>query len=126
MVALGTWLYTKTFGKFVGEDVFGNRYYRSRKFSGFHVGRPNTERRWVQYNGLPEPSKVPPAWHGWLHHITDEPPTEEEERRKIHKWEREHSQNLTGTELAYRPPGHISQGGKRDKSTGDYIPWTPK
>ena len=32
---------------------------------------------------------------------------------------------LTGTDLAYRPPGHTLMGGHRAKATGDYEPWTP-
>ena len=31
--------------------------------------------RWVVYEGEVEP-RVPPEWHRWLHHTTDEPPTE--------------------------------------------------
>jgi NADH:ubiquinone oxidoreductase subunit len=33
---------------------------------------------------------------------------------------------LTGTELAYRPPGHALAGNHRDKATGDYEAWTPE
>ena len=32
---------------------------------------------------------------------------------------------LTGTDQAYRPPGHTLKGGRRAKATGDYEPWTP-
>ena len=32
---------------------------------------------------------------------------------------------LTGTALAYRPPGHTLKGGHRAPATGDYEPWTP-
>jgi NADH:ubiquinone oxidoreductase subunit len=39
---------------------------------------------------------------------------------------REHVPNLTGTDRAYRPPGHTLQGGRRDRATGDYEPWTPE
>jgi NADH:ubiquinone oxidoreductase subunit len=40
-------------------------------------------------------------------------------------WQKDHLPNLTGTAAAYRPPGHILQGGQRDKATGDYEPWVP-
>ena len=34
--------------------------------------------------------------------------------------------NLTGTGLAYRPPGHLKSGGRREKATGDYEAWKPE
>ena len=55
----GTQVWTKLYGEFVGEDEFGNRYYRTR---GGKID-PNLgfERRWVTYNGLrkPRPSRRP-------------------------------------------------------------------
>ena len=71
----GTQLWTWRFGELVGEDEQGNRYYRTkgRKIDptlGF-------ERRWVVYNGYAEATRVPPSWHGWLHHTVDVAPTEE-------------------------------------------------
>ena len=70
-MTIGTRLYTWLKGERVGEDVFGNRYYRERGAGA--RGRP---RRWVMYKGMPEASKVPPEWHAWLHWIVDTPPTE--------------------------------------------------
>ena len=59
-------------GIFVGEDEFGNKYYRSRKPEG-----PNgTERRMVVYGGgYADASSIPPGWHGWMHYRTNTPPT---------------------------------------------------
>lgn len=124
MASLGTVLYRWFYGEFVGSDEFGNRYYRSKKKEGEHVGRRGVERRWVEYKGQPEPSKVPPYWHGWLHYITDAVPSDKDQR-KGHKWEKPHLPNLTGTDNAYRPQGHILKGGKRAKATGDYQAWKP-
>src|SRR6187551_3210481 len=62
---LGTWLTTRLYGEPVGTDTFGNRYYQNRDGS----------RRWVTYNGTVEANRVPPDWHGWLHHTYAEPPT---------------------------------------------------
>lgn len=130
MANLGTKLYRIFFGEFVGEDKVGNRYYRSKKKKyGIGIGRPGTERRWVEYKkhylGVPEPSVVPAEWHAWLHHSSDKLP-ESGNRPKKYKWEKDHIPNLTGTELAYRPPGHILKGGQRDKATGDYNAWEPE
>ena len=117
----GTQLWTWRFGELVGQDEQGNRYFRTkgRKIDpslGF-------ERRWVIYNGYAEATKVPPSWHGWLHHTVDLPPTEE--AYTPHEWEKPHLPNMTGTPLAYRPSGSTLASGRRPKATGDYQPWTP-
>ena len=114
-MTLGTWLYTKFKGQKVGEDDIGNVYYRSpRKRAG------NREERWVVFAGEPEASIVPPEWHSWLHHTTDEPVKAERE-----PWHKPHQCNLTGTEDAYLPPGHDRMGGNRLVATGDYEAWSP-
>ena len=125
MSGFGTRLYTWLKGEPVGTDQFGNRYYRERgprqlKRGG---GIESRERRWVLYNGEVEASRVPPEWHGWLHHTVDEPPRPGEAKK--YPWEKEHLPNLTGTDLAYRPPGSVLRGGHRAPATGDYEPWTP-
>jgi NADH:ubiquinone oxidoreductase subunit len=117
----GTQLWTWRFGELVGEDEQGNRYFRTqgRKIDpslGF-------ERRWVIYNGLAEASRVPPSWHGWLHHTVDVAPTEENYAPR--EWEKPHVPNMTGTPNAYRPSGSTLASGHRPKATGDYQPWTP-
>ena len=112
-----TWLY----GEFVGEDEFGNRYYRTKR--GKIDPTLGFERRWVIYRGVTEPSMVPPSWHGWLHHIVDVPPTQEE--APAHRWEKPPQPNLTGTAAAYRPSGSTLAQGRRPKATGDYKAWNP-
>jgi len=113
-MTLGTGLHTLFFGKLVGRDDFGNKYYQSRR-----VGADGCHKRWVIYKGLAEPSKVPAAWHGWLHYTTDEVLDDS------YAWQRSHVPNLTGTDFAYRPPGHILAKGKRDKAVGDIEVWEP-
>lgn len=118
-MTIGTRLYTWLKGELVGTDHFGNHYYRERGVSDIKRAR-----RWVLYNGEAEASKVPPEWHAWLHRTVDDVPTGQ--AGKPHKaWQKEHIPNLTGTELAYRPPGHVLKGGQRDRATGDYEPWKP-
>lgn len=113
-------LFTAITGKErVGQDSLGNTYYAAKPRPGY-----KHERRWVIYKGTPEASNVPPEWHGWLHHQTDVVPEEGAESFR-RPWQKPHQPNLTGTNQAYRPPGHILEGGKRDKATGDYKPWTP-
>ena len=103
----------------IGEDEYGNRYYRERKPSGAS-GR---ERRWVVYKGYADASRVPADWHGWLHHTFDQPPTDAPLPRQ--KWELDHKPNLTGTLHAYRPTGSLAVQGPRQRATGDYESWTP-
>lgn len=110
---------TWTRGELVGEDRFGNRYYRDKKGKG-----RMRERRWVIYKGEPEASKVPPEWHVWLHHTADKPLPEGDS--PYHQdWIKEHAPNASGSAQAYRPPGHVLEGGRRAPATGDYEPWTP-
>lgn len=114
---LGTRFHTWRFGTFVGEDAEGNRYYEGGKDS---EGRT---RRWVIYSGYSEASRVPPGWHGWLHHRVDTPPPRESYAARA--WEKPHEPNLTGTPRAYRPKGSLLRPGDRPKVTGDYDAWTP-
>lgn len=106
-------------GRKIGRDSLGNTYFESAARKGY-----KHTRRWVIYKGAPDASKVPAEWHGWLHHQTDAIPSESAESFR-RPWQRTHIPNLTGTNMAYRPPGHILQGGVREKATGDYQPWIP-
>lgn len=113
----GTWLFTLFFGRLVGRDSFGNRYYEERRAR--HGMR---RRRWVAYAGIPEASKVPPEWHAWLHYTTDAPLTD----GPRWPWQLPYVPNMTGTAASYRPPGHDYRGGKRPRTTGDYEAWLPE
>ena len=117
----GTQLWTAQFGEFVGEDGYANRYYRTK--GGRIDPALGFERRWVIYNGLAEPSTVPPEWHGWLHHTVDVPPTLEKVQPR--PWWKPHRPNLTGTPAAYRPPVSMLADNRRPDATGDYKPWIP-
>ena len=117
-MTLGTRLFTLLRGDLVGTDSAGNKYYKDRR-----AAKGRRERRWVIYAGAVEASSVPADWHGWLHHRTDEPGSGRAADKR--PWQKEHQPNLTGTEAAYRPPGHVLKGGKREKATGDYEAWRP-
>jgi NADH:ubiquinone oxidoreductase subunit len=117
----GTQLWTWLYGEHVGNDESGNRYFRTR--GGKIDPALGFERRWVIYDGYAEATKVPPSWHGWLHHTVDVPPTEETVVPR--PWERPHQPNPTGTPGAIRPSGSTLAEGKRPHATGDYQPWVP-
>lgn len=114
----GTRLFTLFYGKLVGKDEFGNRYYESRRKVN------DRTRRWVVYKGIAEPSKVPSQWHGWLHHTLAAPLAEKQARK--FKWQKPHLPNLTGTKGRYLPQGHLLKGGKRAANAADYQPWSPE
>jgi NADH:ubiquinone oxidoreductase subunit len=124
-MSIGTRLFTWWKGELVGTDQLGNRYYREkgarRPVPG--GGMLSRERRWVIYNGEVEASRVPPQWHAWLHHTVEAPPQPGEWPH--YPWQKDHQPNLSGTPLAYRPPGSLLRGGHRAPATGDYEPWTP-
>ncbi|MGR3374583.1 NADH:ubiquinone oxidoreductase subunit NDUFA12 [Pseudooceanicola sp.] len=109
---LNTQLYTSRKGVKVGEDDQGNVFYRTQ----------DGKKRWVIFNGEAEASRVSPDWHGWLHHTFDEPPTERPLTRK--PWEKPHTENLTGTPLAYAPTGSIRRADPAPRS--DYEAWQPE
>ena len=124
-MTIGTRLFTWWKGERVGVDQFGNRYYREKPGRKLRAGGGwnSRERRWVLYKGIAEASKVPAEWHGWLHHTVNEIPGAADPR---HSWQLPHLPNLTGTPLAYRPPGSVLKGGQRAATTGDYEPWRPE
>jgi len=116
-----TQVWTRLYGELVGEDEFGNRYFRTK--GGKIDPTLGFERRWVIYNGYAEASMIPPAWHGWMHHTVDVPPTDE--KVTVRPWWKPHRPNLTGTPGAYRPSGSTLAQARRPKATGDYKAWTP-
>ena len=87
---LGTRLQTIFFGKLVGEDELGNKYYQNKK-----------GKRWVIYNGEVEASKIPNDWYSWMHHTNNK--IENSHDLKKYKWQKNHLPNQTGTTNAYNP-----------------------
>ena len=117
-MTITTKLHNFFYGKQVGEDAFGNRYFVEKKSP-----KHRKAKRWVLYKGKAEPSKVPAEWHGWLHYTLDVPPSQRSVTH--HAWEKMHQPNLTGTMGAYLPSGHIAKGAHRAASTADYEAWKP-
>lgn len=110
-----TWLS----GEKVGSDSFGNTYYQHKKNEKQGMRR----RRWVIYKEDDDASRVPSEYHAWLHYTINDFP---DGPSAPLSWMKEHQPNRTGTPLAYRPPGHVLEGGKREKATGDYQAWVPE
>ena len=96
----GTFLKTLFFGKFVGQDKFGNKYYRSKK-----------DERWVIYSDSVDASKITNDWFLWMHHTVDKIPDITEKR---YIWQKDHSENMTGTNKSYKP-NKISKNDQKKK-----------
>lgn len=118
-MTFGTWLFTKMRGELVGTDSDGNRYYQDKRM----IPGMRRRKRWVIYNGEPEASRVSADWHGWLHYTTDTPPPAGGLPRK--PWQKEHLPNLSGTPLAYRPPGSALAETREGKPKPHYEAWRP-
>ena len=105
---LGTFLYTIVFGKLIGQDEFGNKYYQSKR-----------GKRWVIYNGEINASKITSDWFSWIHHTTNTVPNNNQQKK--YSWQKPHKDNKTGTKESYRP-NKIS---KNTKDFKKYENWNP-
>ena len=87
---LGTFLKTLFYGAYVGKDVFGNKYYQSKK-----------NERWVIYSKNIEATKITSEWYLWIHHTVDKIP--EENDQKKYSWQKKHLENQTGSKNSFKP-----------------------
>jgi len=78
----GTRLQTLLFGKLVGQDNFGNKYYQSKN-----------GKRWIIYKDEVDASKIPNEWYSWIH-FTNNKIENLHELRKF-DWQKPHQHNLT-------------------------------
>ena len=99
----GTRMKTLLFGKFVGKDSFGNKYYESKK-----------GKRWVIYSDEVDASKIPVEWYSWMHYTQNK--IEKNHELKKFNWQKPHQPNLTGTKSAYYPNKNKNAADKKYKS----------
>ena len=100
---LGTRVQTFFYGKYVGKDENGNKYYQSK--SG---------KRWVIYNGEIEATKIPNQWYSWMHYINNK--IENSQDLKKYQWQKEHLPNQSGSENSYHPKRNKNVLKKKYKS----------
>ena len=100
---LGTKLKTFFFGKLVGTDSLGNKYYESK--SG---------KRWIIYSGEIDASKIPNEWYSWIHFTKNK--IENNHDLKKYDWQKPHQSNQTGTSNAYHPNKNNNEIDKKYKS----------
>ena len=106
---VGTFVYTLFTGQFAGNDQFGNKYYFNSK-----------GKRWVIYKNRIEASKIPPEWHSWIHFLVTNIPSD---KTKKFSWQKQHEENLTGTNRAYKPEGSLTSDLKKNMKR--YEIWKP-
>ena len=85
----GTFLKTLFSGKYVGKDELGNKYYKNKK-----------DDRWVIYKSDIEATKITSDWFLWMHHTINDIPSDPQ---KKFSWQKNHTQNLSGSSKAYKP-----------------------
>ena len=100
---IGTRLFTIFYGKFVGKDSFGNKYYESKK-----------GKRWVIYSGEIDASRIPNEWYSWIHFMNNK--IENNHNLEKYDWQKPHQSNQTGTESAYHPNRNSEQIKKKYNS----------
>jgi len=108
-----TLLITKLFGKKVGEDHLGNKYF-------YRLLKNKKEKRWVIYKSEPDGSSVPSHWQAWLTGTAKYIPT----NKKKYKWQKNHEPNLTGKQDAYNSLENIFDNNLKKKHTA-YSSWNP-
>ena len=92
---LGTRISIFFFGKFVGKDNFGNKYYETKR-----------GKRFVIYNGEVDASKIPNEWYSWIHFTKNK--IENIHEFKKFDWQKPHQSNMTGSNKAYSPKGNTN------------------
>ena len=100
----GTFLKTLFTGKFVGKDQLGNKYYKNKR-----------DERWVIYANKVEASKITSDWFLWMHHTIDKIPNEND--LKKFSWQKEHSENKTGTKERHKPTKIKKDGNQKKYQT---------
>ena len=100
---IGTRLFTIFFGKYVGKDSFGNKYYQNKSGN-----------RWVIYKDEIDASKIPNEWFSWIHFTKNK--IENVHEFQKYDWQKPHQPNQTGTDNSYHPNKYNEKKNKKYKS----------
>ena len=109
---LGTLIYSFLFGKKVGQDKNGNKFY---------INKYNSKKKWVIYNKLVDPTSLMVVWQIWLTNKKKDLPIEL--NSKNHIWQKERKPNYSGTKKSYHPK--ISKGNPDNNKKEKEI-WSPE
>ena len=92
---IATILYSFLYGKKVGEDNQGNRFFIHKK---------NKKKRWVLYKEQIDPTNLEVKWQIWLTETNKD--KEVNTNNRSFKWQKNKKANLTGTLDSYHPVSH--------------------
>lgn len=114
-------LRTFKFGRLVGVDKLGNKYYENTE------EYKHGQHRWYEPAGFrgwfdTDVSEISPEWHGWLHQTTDDPPTEEtvgsvyqmQPQTNVKNVDTPYDRNLGGVVV----PHYVNQSQRRARGYG--------
>ena len=112
---LGTILYTIFFGKEVGRDNIGNRYY---------ISKNKPFKKWVLYKNEKNPTIIPVNWQLWLTDNSNKSIIIEESTNIKYVWEKGRVKNFTGTTQAYHPAKDLNKNRiiNRQKKYKNWVP----
>ncbi|ODV92309.1 hypothetical protein CANCADRAFT_84820 [Tortispora caseinolytica NRRL Y-17796] len=102
------------YGRLVGTDSYGNKYYENAEEDEIHL-----RTRWVIYKQYyPDPATLEESWHAWLAHGLKEAPTELAPENIVHRKYPvpKTKQFASGTPAAYVPYNTIKP---------KYASWNP-
>ena len=105
---IGTFIYTKLFGVFVGNDEHGNTYFTTT----------DGKKRWVNYKGECDASSISPIWHSWIHKTTNDIPSSKEEVKN------NNNEILNFKQINSKEP-YNPKNFKKKSLYNDYKAWKP-
>ena len=111
---LGTLIYSFLYGKKVGQDKNGNKFY---------INKYN-KRKWVIYNKFIDPSSLMVVWQMWLTDKKKDLPIEL--NKKNYLWQKERKPNYSGTKNSYHPKISKNKFQKNNKNKNLKEIWSPE
>ena len=112
--SVGTILYSFLFGKMIGKDKIGNKFFIHRKIKG---------KKWVLYKKNIDPTALEVKWQIWLTNTDMNSVNISEE--KNYAWQKTKKANLTGTINSYHPSTSIENGIDNIKKNIKNSIWKP-
>lgn len=108
-------------GVFKGTDLYGNNYYEDLD-AIFGRQRLVVFKKFTPQGG--DASEIPAEWHGWLHHMVDEVPTEMPPSPVAYKVRHRKMASEFGESDNHLPPGHYRRQDP-NFTTATYEGWRP-
>ena len=113
---LGTLLNSFFYGKKVGQDNNGNKFY---------IHKYNLKRKWVIYNKLVDPTSLSVEWQLWLTNNKTIVPSEIN-NSKSYIWQKEKTPNYSGTKNSYHPKIFRNKAKKNEQNKDLKKIWSPE